>query len=663
VALAERAKVVAELDLDTGKFTKGFKNATASMSKFSQSIAKSRAVAVGLGVGLERAAEKGISALGNAIGDGIDAALELEKAQAATAAVIESTGHKAGISAEQVRTMAESLEDVTTASDRTIQQGENLLLTFTNIGKTVFPDATKAMVNMAIAFNKGDAATADFDGAAIQLGKALNDPVTGFTALKRAGVSFNDAQIKILKGTNSLSKEETKHYNQLRKSNKAAAERYKQGVLTNKLIASQKLILGELNTEFGKAGAAAGTGFAADINRANDAIEDAKIAIAQGLIPAVGEVARELSTVLKDPAVINGLKELGKGIGEAIKGIVAFGKTVPWGSIATSLQAAAGFAKDLLNAFLGLPDWVKTAVITGWGLNKLTGGALNDLIGSLATGLIKGVLGINAGVVNLNAANVVGGPGGVPVAGAGAAASEAGTLSSIVASVLGAPGLLAGIAAVGAKAATDAFNAQAGTQLQFPAGFAGIPQSLDFIATGIRLLTDGPINTNDDTTQGDIEALRGTIIGLINQKPTGGGDRGPGTQGDMESRRGAIGDALSAAEIGKQVEQGVGPDIELVRQAVASGLDDTTAGLETVRGTVSTGLNNTSTAARNAGFTAANAAYGAATGIENTIRNNRPIINVDVNISATTVEHTVTVTDRNGPSGGSASDDLRGYPH
>src|SRR6185369_5751523 len=184
----------------------------------------------------------------------------------------------------------------------------------------------------------------------IQLGKALNDPVTGFTALKRAGVSFNDAQIKILKGTNSLSKEETKHYNQLRKSNKAAAERYKQGVLTNKLIASQKLILGELNTEFGKAGAAAGTGFAADINRANDAIEDAKIAIAQGLIPAVGEVARELSTVLKDPAVINGLKELGKGIGEAIKGIVAFGKAVPWGSIATSLQAAAGFAKDLLNA-------------------------------------------------------------------------------------------------------------------------------------------------------------------------------------------------------------------------------------------------------------------------------------------------------------------------
>lgn len=412
MASAETAKLIASLELKDN-FSKGLKTANSNLSAFSKSVAKSRAVAVGLGTGLERVAEKGISALGNAIGDGIDAALELEKAQAATAAVIQSTGGKAQVSAAQVRALAEAQEDVTTASDRAIQQGENLLLTFTSIGGKVFPDAVKAMTNMAIAMNKGDAATADFDGTAIQLGKALNDPVKGFTALSRVGVSFNETQAKILKGTNSLSKEETKHYNALRKSDKAAADRYKKTVLANKLLASQKLILGELNTEFGKAGAAAGTGFAADINRANDAIEDAKIAIAQGLLPAVGEVARELSTVLKDPAVIQGLKDFGTGIGAAIKSLVGFAKTVPWGSIANSLQAAAGFAKDLLNAFLGLPDWVKTAVITGWGLNKLTGGALNDLIGTLASGLIKGVLGINAGVVSVKAAAVTV-AGGVP---------------------------------------------------------------------------------------------------------------------------------------------------------------------------------------------------------------------------------------------------------
>ena len=51
------------------------------------------------------------------------------------------------------------------------------------------------------------------------------------------------------------------------------------------------------------------------------------------------------------------------------------------------------------------------SVLTGWGLNKLTGGALTSIAGALASGLIKGVLGINAGVVNITAGTVTGVPG------------------------------------------------------------------------------------------------------------------------------------------------------------------------------------------------------------------------------------------------------------
>ena len=51
-----------------------------------------------------------------------------------------------------------------------------------------------------------------------------------------------------------------------------------------------------------------------------------------------------------------------------------------------------------------LPPWVQTAVITGWGLNKLTGGALGGIVAELGKGLIKGVLGIKAGAVNITAA-------------------------------------------------------------------------------------------------------------------------------------------------------------------------------------------------------------------------------------------------------------------
>ena len=66
-----------------------------------------------------------------------------------------------------------------------------------------------------------------------------------------------------------------------------------------------------------------------------------------------------------------------------------------------------------------LPPWVQTAVLTGWGLNKLTGGALGSIFGTLASGIIRGVLNMNAGVVNINAGTVTGGGGGVAGGGRG----------------------------------------------------------------------------------------------------------------------------------------------------------------------------------------------------------------------------------------------------
>ena len=52
-----------------------------------------------------------------------------------------------------------------------------------------------------------------------------------------------------------------------------------------------------------------------------------------------------------------------------------------------------------------VPPWVQTAVLTGWGLNKLTGGALGYRA-ELGKGLIKGVLGMTAGVVHIKAGTV-----------------------------------------------------------------------------------------------------------------------------------------------------------------------------------------------------------------------------------------------------------------
>jgi hypothetical protein len=90
---------------------------------------------------------------------------------------------------------------------------------------------------------------------------------------------------------------------------------------------------------------------------------------------------------------------------------------LPWAAIGDAAKLLGTGSKALLDAFLGLPPWVQTAVLTGWGLNKLTGGALGGIVGELGKGLIKGVLNMNAGVVNVNGKVVTGGPGGAPVPG------------------------------------------------------------------------------------------------------------------------------------------------------------------------------------------------------------------------------------------------------
>jgi hypothetical protein len=77
----------------------------------------------------------------------------------------------AGVSAQQVTDLATALSAASGKSlfgDAEIQDAENMLLTFTNIGQDVFPAATQATVDMAAAFHATPGA---FDQ---MIGKALN---------------------------------------------------------------------------------------------------------------------------------------------------------------------------------------------------------------------------------------------------------------------------------------------------------------------------------------------------------------------------------------------------------------------------------------------------------------------------------------------------------
>jgi phage-related protein len=165
----------------------------------------------------------------------MDEARESIRTNNLTAAAIKSTGGVAKVTADQVGALATKLSNLTGVDDELIQSGENLLLTFTNIrnqaGKNndIFNQATVVAEDMTAALNDGAVTQEGLKASSIQLGKALNDPIKGITALQRVGVTFSAEQKKQIENF-------MKH---------------------NDIMSAQKVILAELNKEFGGAAAAA----------------------------------------------------------------------------------------------------------------------------------------------------------------------------------------------------------------------------------------------------------------------------------------------------------------------------------------------------------------------------------------------------------------------
>jgi hypothetical protein len=107
-------------------------------------------------------------------------------------AVLKSTGGVAGVTAGQVKALSAEIQAATNYGDEATQSAQSLMLTFTKIGSDVFPRATLAAVDMSAAFEQ------DLKSSVIQLGKALNDPIEGISALSRIGVQFSDSQKQMI---------------------------------------------------------------------------------------------------------------------------------------------------------------------------------------------------------------------------------------------------------------------------------------------------------------------------------------------------------------------------------------------------------------------------------------------------------------------------------
>jgi hypothetical protein len=167
---------------------------------------------------------------------------------------LKSTAGAAGLSFEEIKESAEKTAHSVKFAQSEILGMQSVMLTFPAITKESFQPATDIIIDMSTRLGQ------DLKSSAIQVGKALQDPIKGVTALRRVGVNFNETQTEIIKNL---------------------AE-------TNHLAEAQGLIMKELNLEFGGSAvmaAAADAGF-----KYQKSMEDIRLEVGQ----LIDELQKEL---------------------------------------------------------------------------------------------------------------------------------------------------------------------------------------------------------------------------------------------------------------------------------------------------------------------------------------------------------------------------------
>lgn len=177
------------------------------------------------------------------------------------------------MSADQVGELTTTLSELTGVDDELIQQGSNLLLTFKNV--------KNAGAGLDAVFNRANAAALDLAAAgfgsvesnATMLGKALNDPTAGLTALTRAGVQFTEQQ----------------------------KEQIATLVASGDQLAAQKIILGEVEAQVGGTAEASASSFdkiQVALGNLQEGFGAAFLPVIDELLPVFMELLDELGPIL-----------------------------------------------------------------------------------------------------------------------------------------------------------------------------------------------------------------------------------------------------------------------------------------------------------------------------------------------------------------------------
>lgn len=223
-------------------------------------------MSAGMKAGLLAGAVVAGAAVGKFLASSIAEAQESAKISNVTEQLIKNQGAAATVSATQVGKLSLALSQKTGVDDEAIQSGQNLLLSFQTIqnqagkGNAIFNRASTAIVDLGTKMGSPEA-------AAKVLGKALNDPLKGMTALTRAGVPLSKSQ----------------------------QEQVKAFMAAGDTLSAQKVILDAVEQKMGGVAAAQATG----AEKMSNAWGNFKEAIGAKLLPVIEAVTAALTPLIE----------------------------------------------------------------------------------------------------------------------------------------------------------------------------------------------------------------------------------------------------------------------------------------------------------------------------------------------------------------------------
>jgi hypothetical protein len=665
MAFAETANLAVKLTLG-GNFNSQLAKTRAELGKFDR---QSRGFKAGaqIGTGIKRGLVIGTAAVATGIGllavqvdKGINSLAELEDATTAVDGAIKQMGQTGKVTSGQVAAWANEIEASVHAAfdDKDITAAAATLLRFGKVTSANLRPALVVMTDLA-------AKTGDVQSASTLLAKVLADPTKAAARLTRAGVVLTAQDQKQLAGVYALSKAQQKHLAALQKLDKGKAADYKAGIDAGKQVQAQAVLLAILTRTLKDAADTSQGPYHRALNLIKDTTEDAQRALAEGFLPVLEKVADIFRTGLAKPGALDQIRDFGKGLARGLDSLITTAQKLPWSAIGDSLRLAGTGAKAVLDAFTSLPAWVQTAVLTGWGLNKLTGGLVTNLIGGALDFALKkiGVMNVQAAVVN-----VAGGVGGVGGGIAGAAKTGLGLASKVflIGEAIGLAVLVNDVRQGISDASTaqsQAIDKQTSQWLAKNPSRADLLNGLKGVDDGIRSLEANPLNV---LVQGDaldnLRKMRADIAKQLADQATREDTRhliGPSPDRPWSGLRGHRGTGRRGFLVTNPLREGQAPNAAANAAAAiakaSAAADRHSDALEKQQQRLRSAVTDGTVAARNSANSLDAAVRGAAAQTAGALRSLPvPLVTVNVAVTPAAVQKSTVIQYRYGPPTGSA---------